>query len=60
MGHTCRDAQHIANLKHTDITNGRVLARISKVAIQNDFVGVATNFCGRGHMFLVTGEHFRH
>jgi hypothetical protein len=30
----------------------RVLARISKVAVQNNFVGVVTNFCGRGHMFL--------
>ena len=30
---------------------GRVLARISKVAVQNNFVGVATYFCGRGHMF---------
>jgi hypothetical protein len=29
-----------------------VLARISKVAVQNNFVGVATYFCGRGHMFL--------
>jgi hypothetical protein len=30
----------------------RVLARISKVAVQNNFVGVATNFCSRGHIFL--------
>jgi hypothetical protein len=22
------------------------------VAVQNNFVGMATNFCGRGHMFL--------
>jgi hypothetical protein len=30
----------------------RVLARISKVAVQNNFVGVATYFCECGHMFL--------
>ena len=35
-----------------DVFALRVLARISKVAVQNNFVGVATYFCGRGHMFL--------
>ena len=36
----------------------RVLARISKVAVQNNFVGMATIFCGRGHMFLGVAAFF--
>ena len=35
-----------------DLRLCRVLARISKVAVQNNFVGVVTNFCGRGVLFV--------
>jgi hypothetical protein len=31
----------------------RVLARISKVAVQNNFVGMATYFCRLGYMIWV-------
>jgi hypothetical protein len=42
----------LANNDFVCTVSDRVLARISKVAVQNNFGGVATNCCGRGHMFL--------
>ena len=41
-----------STVKGGGVGRDRVLARISKVAVQNNFVGVATYLCGRGHMFL--------
>ncbi len=35
----------------------RVLARVSKLAVQKDFVGLAQYFCGRGRTKTCVLEH---